>query len=205
MRHLIVTADDFGLHPSYDAGMLEAVRAGALDAVSVMALRLHDLPAELIAADVAIGLHLDDRESPHRADVEHQLERLAELLDRRPDYVDGHHHCHAEPGIARAVAELAAERDLAVRSVDDRHREFLRAHGVRTPDRLIGRYEESQPAIPPELDGLGAGWTEWMTHPGHPDPGAGSSYDAGRGEDLEVLLGLSLPDGVARSDHRRLP
>jgi predicted glycoside hydrolase/deacetylase ChbG (UPF0249 family) len=205
MRHLIVTADDFGLHPSYDAGILEALGAGALDAVSVMALRPEELPAELIAADVAVGLHLDDRGNLDRDEVERQLGRLAELLGRPPDYVDGHHHCHAQPGVAEAVAEIAAERGIAVRSVGDGHRGLLRERGVRTPDRLIGRYEESRPALPPELGELGGGWTEWMTHPGWPDPASGSSYDAGRGEDLEVLLGLSLPDGVTRSDHRRLP
>ncbi len=36
---LIVNADDYGYHPAYDAGILEAAGAGALDAVSAMVTR----------------------------------------------------------------------------------------------------------------------------------------------------------------------
>ena len=205
MRTLTITADDLGLHPSYDAGIVEAALAGAVDAVSVMALRLDELPPRLRETDVALGLHLDATGGAlDRGAVIAQLGRFEELAGRTADYVDGHHHCHATAELAPVVADLAAERDLAVRSVDDEHRSLLRSRGVRTPDLLIGRYEETEPVLPAQLASLPPGWTEWMVHPGRADPGAGSSYDAGREEDLNALLALRLPDGVSRSDHRRL-
>ena len=205
---LIITADDFGLWPSYDAGMMEAVRAGAVDAVSVMVLRGSPVPEKLRRWDGAVGLHLEAAPGGDlrgRGEVERQLGAFAELVGRPADYLDGHHHCHAEPAVAGAVAELAAELDLPVRSVGEEHRVLLRAAGVRTPDRLIGRYEESDPVVPAELDAVAPGWTEWMVHPGRADPTSGSSYDAGREEDLMALLRLELPPGPARSDHRHLP
>lgn len=207
-RRLIVTADDFGLSPRYDAGILEAVRAEAVDAVSVMALQVTSVPAELRGWGGAIGLHLDasgDGRLRGRGEAERQLGLFERLVGRPADYLDGHHHSHAGPAAAGEVAGLAAELDLPVRSVDGKHRELLRAAGVRTPDRLIGRYEESDPVPPAELDSLPGGWTEWMVHPGGSDPASGSRYDAGREEDLKAVLGLAPPAGVRRADHRQLP
>lgn len=206
-RLLIITADDFGLWPSYDEGILEAVRARVIDAVSVMVGRVDALPEELVEWGGAVGVHLEGGSAGHRlgGEVEEQVDELARLLGRAPDYLDGHHHCHAEPDVAEEIAALAASMDLAVRSVGEEHRALLRAHGVRTPDRFIGRYEEWERVLPPELEALPAGWTEWMVHPGRPGPGSGSNYDAGRGEDLEMLMALELPAGVKRANHRNLP
>lgn len=192
---LIITADDFGYHPRYDAGILEAVAARAVDAVSVMAGRLESVPAALAGGGVALGVHLEE------GDPEAQIARFIELFGRPPDYLDGHRHCHATPG----VTALAARLDLPVRSVDPAHRSELRAAGVRTPDRLVGRFDESGEAVPPELESLPEGWTEWMVHPGHPAGDGFSSYDAGRAEDLRVLLGPKLPPGLSRGDQRLLP
>ncbi len=204
---LIITADDFGYHPRYDAGILEAVAAGAVDAVSVMVERVDSLPDELAGAGVALGLHLEAPAGidPGRGEVEAQSLRLERLAGRPPDYIDGHHHCHARTGTAEAVAGFAADAGLAVRSVDAEHRGLLRAAGVRTPDRLIGRYAESEPVLPAELGSLPDGWTEWMVHPGHSAGTGASDYDAGREEDLRALLGFELPPGVTRSDQRSLP
>lgn len=205
-RRLIITADDFGLWPSYDEGILEAVRANAIDAVSVMVRRVEALPGELQEWGGAVGVHLEAESAGLLGgEVGEQVDSLARLLGRVPDYVDGHHHCHTEPEVAGEVAALAAAMDLAVRSVGDEHRALLRTHGVRTPDRFIGRYEEWEPVLPAELSCLRAGWTEWMVHPGCPGEGSGSSYDAGRVEDLEMLLELELPAGVVRGSHRELP
>jgi hypothetical protein len=87
-----------------------------------------------------------------------------------------------------------------VRSADADHRRVLRSAGAATPDRLIGRYsEEPDGALPVELgpvvEGKGdlpGGITEWMVHPGHPDPESGSGYDQAREEDLDLLLSLCL-------------
>ena len=192
---LIITADDFGYRASYDAGILEAVLAGAVDAVSVMAKRLPSLPVALTGSGVALGVHLEE------GDPRAQIDRFTGLAGRPPDYIDGHHHCHA----TAAVTSNAAAAGLPVRSIDTAHRRRLREAGVRTPDLLIGRLSEDEPARPAELDKPLPGWTEWMVHPGHPAGEGGSGYDAGRGEDLRVLLELELPEGVSRSDQRSLP
>jgi len=189
---LLITADDYGLAPAYDAGILEAARARAVDAVSVMVLREPD-PAPLGETGVEVGLHL---EPFGIAKLERQLAGFELAFGRPPTHIDGHHHCHAEergPGLA--VAKLARERGIPVRSVNPRHRRLLRCQGVPTADRLLGRLDEREAAIQPGIERwlageASGGISEWMVHPGHPDPSTGSSYDRGRGEDLALLLSL---------------
>lgn len=185
-----------------------------------MVLRAPDLGL-LSGTGVSVGLHLElerssaeggrgaragrgERERAIRA-LEEQLELLERALGSAPSHIDGHHHCHAAPGLAAALGRAAAARGLPLRSVGRAHRRTLRCLGVSTPDRLVGRLSERAPAVPPELEALiehrgepPPGVTEWMVHPGHPDPAAGSSYDRGRGEDLELLLELARREELRR-------
>ena len=199
MPSLIITADDYGYAPAYDAGIAAAARAGAVDAVSAMVTRYAPDPGALAGSGVEVGLHLELDGSS----LEEQLGRFEEVFGAPPAYLDGHHHCHARGAPAVAVADEARERGLAVRSVDARHRRLLRCKGVATPDRLVGRFAESDPPMPDEVDALRAGAgpegvTEWMVHPGHAEPAAGSAYDAGREEDLRLLLELADDPELSR-------
>jgi predicted glycoside hydrolase/deacetylase ChbG (UPF0249 family) len=217
---LIVTADDYGYRPSYDEGILEAGDARAVDAVSAMVTRDGCRPEPLLATGVEIGLHLELPEEDPRTAREgseavltalgEQLRRFEGLFGRPAAYLDGHHHCHARSEVAEAVARVAAERSLPLRSINAAHRRLLRRMGVATPDRLVGRLTEREPAVPhelrPAIDGgeLPPGITEWMVHPGHADPGSSSDYDLGRAEDLDLVLGLALRSALprARLSHR---
>jgi predicted glycoside hydrolase/deacetylase ChbG (UPF0249 family) len=196
-RALFVVADDYGYADCYDAGILEAMGAGAVDAVSVLVDRGAD-PSRLLEAaaesDVDLGLHLAlDQSRPARTQLDEQLEEFERVFGRAAGYLDGHKHCHAAPQVAETIADRAAVIGLAVRSIDPSHRRLLRVRGVATPDLLVGRTSEDEAAIPDViaaiLDGDRArGAIEWMTHPGR--SGGPSSYDAGREEDLETLLRL---------------
>jgi predicted glycoside hydrolase/deacetylase ChbG (UPF0249 family) len=205
---LIITADDYGYAPAYDRGILEAVEAGAVDAVGVMAGREGFNPWPLGVSEIEVGLHLELPDASYRraamAAVETQLDRFREAFRREPAFIDGHKHCHAQPGIAIAIARRAAELGAAVRAVDVGHRELVRSAGALTTDRLIGRMGEREPALPDEVNGLligdsgRPGVVEWMVHPGHADSSTGSSYDHGREEDLRLLLGLSEEPALRR-------
>jgi predicted glycoside hydrolase/deacetylase ChbG (UPF0249 family) len=188
---LLITADDYGYSPEYNRGIVEAARAGAIDAVGAMVMRPWCDPAPLLDAGAEIGLHLE-RSAP----VGLQVERFERLFGGPPAFLDGHHHCHAEPGLEGDAIHHALRLGVRVRSIDPPQRLRLAGAGVATPARLIGRLEAGEPLLPPEVAAVEggaeavAGLTEWMTHPGHPDPGAGSGYDAARAADLEELLRL---------------
>jgi hypothetical protein len=94
--------------------------------------------------------------------------------------------------------------------VDEEHRERLGCRGIACADRLIGRLKPADAVLPGEIEGalagrgLPAGITEWIVHPGRPDPGSGSRYDQARAEDLALLLELSreAPLVSSRASHR---
>jgi predicted glycoside hydrolase/deacetylase ChbG (UPF0249 family) len=189
---LLIVADDYGYAPAYDAGIIEAARAGGIDGAGAMVTRAPD-PAALLATGIEVGLHLE----LERASLEEQLASFQALFGRPPAYLDGHHHCHAEAGRrALSVARLGARLGIPVRSVNPRHRRLLRCLGAPTADRLVGRLGQEEPPLPELLErwlatGEGPeGVTEWMVHPGVPDAATGSGYDSGRGEDLALLLEL---------------
>jgi chitin disaccharide deacetylase len=204
---LVITADDYGYRPSYNRGILEAARGGAIDAASAMVEREFCDPERLLATGIEIGLHLELPATPRRsraspgerdaaiAALRAQLSEFEASFGRPPAYVDGHHHCHAREGLGAAIGREAGERGLAVRSVNQRHRRLLRCLGVLTQDRLVGREEPSEPALPDLIEGVldgsaepPPGVTEWMVHPGYRDPDRASSYDAAREEDLGLVI-----------------
>lgn len=216
---LIVTADDYGYARGYDAGILAAAMAGAVDAVSIMVdIRRDPDPAPLLATGVEVGLHLElgpelvggGRAGPRARDaalseLDRQLGEFERLCDRPPAFVDGHRHCHAAPGLGAAVGRVCGDLGLPLRSVSGNHRRTLRCLGVATQDRLIGRLDEDEPLPPPEITawietGSGPpGVTEWMVHPGHADAASGSSYDAGRAQDLKLVLRLAHESALAQA------
>lgn len=212
---LIVTADDYGYHPSYDAGILAAAISEAIDSVSAFATRTGIDPEPLIDTGIEVGLHLDleepgDADRAHdsararaEADMDTQFESFGELFGRPPAYLDGHHHCHAREGLREVVADFAVAHGLPVRSVSAGHRRLLRSRGVATPDLLVGRMSEDEPVIPAELaDPAGLpGVVEWAVHPGRPAGGGFSSYDEGRKQDLDALLRWRPPPGLKRVSH----
>jgi predicted glycoside hydrolase/deacetylase ChbG (UPF0249 family) len=196
---LIIAADDYGYWPSYNRGILEGVRRGVVDSVGVMVEREHCDPAPLLEAGVEVGLHIDfegrwGRRSRNAAanSLEIQMDRFSRLFGRWPSYLDGHHNCHARPELIEPVATAAKQFSIPVRSVSERHRQLLGERGIATNDHLIGRLTSEDPHPDKALANLDPGVTIWFLHPGYPDPEAGSDYDEGREDDLDLLLRLSL-------------
>jgi predicted glycoside hydrolase/deacetylase ChbG (UPF0249 family) len=211
---LIITADDWGYSPRYNAGIEEAARQGAVDAVSAMVLRGHCDPAPLLECGVEVGLHLEWPEGANHAEImaapRRQADSFTEIFGSQPAYIDGHRHCHAALPIATAVEDLAIELRVPMRAVGEDHRFRLEERHIPSADRLVGRMHEREPVLPQllveaiEEEALPWGTTEWVVHPGHSDPAAGSRYDRGREEDLQLLLRLGDDDAIAgaRRSHR---
>lgn len=211
MTQLIITADDYGYAPCVDAGIVEAAREGLIDAVAVMVDREPAIE-ELRGCGVDLGLHLElagDSDSPRAGDAEReeageeirrQLDAFEALVDTAPAFLNGHHHCHARPGLGVLLSGIANEHSTAVRSVSSRHRRLLRCRGVRTPELLIGRFDQEGPAEP-DLAGLEteAGVVEWMVHPGRGCADLDSRYAEGRDEDLRLLREIKPPAGLSRT------
>lgn len=219
MATLIITADDYGYSRRYDEGILHAAREGAVGAVSSFVTRDGLDPGALLETGVEVGIHLElatgasapragprDRELA-ASQIDEQLRAFERLYGRPPAYLDGHHHGHAREGLGVLVCDTAVAAGLPVRSISPRHRRLLRCRGVATPDLLVGRTDERDPVLPAVLAEPASSApgeqrvVEWMVHPGYADPEAGSSYDRGREQDLELLLAFEPPAGYVRGDH----
>ncbi|MDR3607927.1 MAG: ChbG/HpnK family deacetylase [Oligoflexia bacterium] len=122
------TADDWGMSPEVNQGILDLARAGIIHRVSMMARARylsHQLKELQEIPGLELGLHFDltfgkarPREvffawcGPKRDDrmkqaTAQELRRQIDILREagvQPVYLDGHHHIHLVPGIMDAVA-----------------------------------------------------------------------------------------------------
>lgn len=131
-RHLIVNADDFGLSPGVNAGIVQCHERGIVTSTSLMVRS----PAAREAAEEArahpqlsVGLHLDLSEWDYRggewvcryavvpaddpaavaAEIDRQLDVFRSLLGHDPTHLDSHQHVHrAEP--VRSLLQARANR-----------------------------------------------------------------------------------------------
>jgi predicted glycoside hydrolase/deacetylase ChbG (UPF0249 family) len=133
-RRVVLCADDFGMEPSVNEGVLRLAAAGRLTAVTCMV----DMPAwtegagalAALRGRVDLGLHLDlgtrsardlmalaARGALGLVDEGRVADRVAAQLDRfeaalgvPPDFVDGHHHVHQLRPVRNALLGVLRSR-----------------------------------------------------------------------------------------------
>ncbi len=191
MKALIVNADDFGFTRGVNEGILRAHREGIVTATTLMACG----PAFDHAVEIArgtptldVGVHLvlwpEGESLPRRlpsfltravgwsgAEIEREFSRQVEKVVAAgisPSHLDTHKHVHVLPWVMRAVARVAARFGIGwVRR--PLHRRQVTAHGLRTPDHLLGirlTGRMSRERLLARLARLRPGLTELMCHPG---------------------------------------
>jgi predicted glycoside hydrolase/deacetylase ChbG (UPF0249 family) len=208
VRYLIVNADDFGLSPGVNWGVIEARERGIVTSASLMVR----WPAAAEAAAYArehpefgLGLHLDlgewaykggtwtpvyevvptDDATAVKEEAARQLAAFRRLVGRDPTHLDSHQHVHRRD-LAR-LALLGISRQLAIP---------LRHHApkIRYCGAFSGQTGEGRPlteAISVDtligiLTALPPGVTELACHPGLDDK-LRSAYRRERAEEVTVL------------------
>jgi chitin disaccharide deacetylase len=220
-RLLIVNADDFGLSPGVNAGVVEAHEHGIVTSASLMVRMAAAEAAAAYARDdgnMSLGLHVDLGEwsfrdgewvpvyevvslEDHEAvaeEVRSQLESFRRLTGREPTHLDSHQHVHDDDAPATVVGELAGELGIPLRNHD---------HRVRYCGDLYGRGPGGETvlgAISVEnlieiLTGLPEGITELGCHPGE---GADieSEYREEREAEVRVLCDPRVRETIEREE-----
>lgn len=127
----LITADDWGMSPGINAGILELAKSGVVRRTSAMAesrylqeglLELRQLAEK---KELEIGIHFNlthEKRSPSQVflralgphqkvfkrEVQAEFQKQIMLLLRagiQPTYLDGHHHIHLVPGVIEALAK----------------------------------------------------------------------------------------------------
>jgi predicted glycoside hydrolase/deacetylase ChbG (UPF0249 family) len=225
MKQLIVNADDFGLTPGINAGIVQAFEQGIVRSTSLMVRQ----PAAAAAAQYArahpalgVGLHLDLWESVPEgggwrrlyqhcaeepaaigAELRAQLSRFVTLLGRAPDHLNSHQHVHYREPVASAVRALAAATGLPLR----------REAGVAYVGDFYGQDGLGRPwpacisvdHLLALIDALPEGWTEFSCHPGviaADEPLGGTMYRVERNDEIRALCDPRVIRRLARGDVR---
>jgi chitin disaccharide deacetylase len=193
VKLLIVTADDFGLSPGINRGVIEAHREGILTSTSLL---VNQPATEQAAAlgracpTLSIGLHLE-LDPGGTAGVptllERQLARFVQLVGTAPTHVDSHHDVHRDPRVLPYVRAWAGRMGVPLRGYSS-VRHFSKFYG-----QWGGESHPEQISVAGLLRLLDAelvnGWgvTELTCHPGYVEPGLASSYAAEREVELRTL------------------
>ena len=217
-KYLIVNADDFGLSPGVNRGIMEAAEQGILTSASLMVRQ----PAALAAADysrlhpkLSIGLHVDLGEWVYRseewvplysvvptddpgaiaAEVARQLTQFTKLMRRPPTHLDSHQHVHRDDPTRSIVKEAAAQLNIPVRDqtpgivyCGDFYGQS--AKGESMPELLTVEALQSILASLPE------GVTELGCHPGY-DDGLATAYRAERAIEVKTLCSPEIRETLA--------
>ena len=212
-RYLIVNADDFGLSPGVNRGIIECAERGILTSASLMVR----WPAAAEAAAYAkqnrkmsIGLHVDlgewvlrngeweplykvvDADNKQAAETEiiHQFAEFHRLIGRSPSHLDSHQHVHRTEPARSIMLNLARELDVPLRECDPRVRycgDFYGqgAEGEHLPDAItVANLQQLLISLP-------AGVTELGCHPGY-DDGLQTPYRSERAEEVRVLCNPAI-------------
>lgn len=137
-QSVIINADDYAMDSSVDAAILKLAADGAVTSTSAMVLSPSwpEAAERLKDAPLSRGLHLDFT-SPFvgdvfprrsitsltirthsgvldqkllRKEIDRQISLFESRMAARPDFVDGHQHCHLLPFVREALLDALAER-----------------------------------------------------------------------------------------------
>ncbi|PYM86025.1 MAG: hypothetical protein DME09_03660 [Candidatus Rokuibacteriota bacterium] len=191
MKWLIVTGDDFGLHPGINRGVVRAHRDGILTSASLLVCRPASEEAAALGRTcptLSLGLHVElDLDDPEGvpASLARQVARFNELVGAPPTHVDSHHDVHHDPRVLPHLLAWTRRTEVPVRGYSSVH------HLSKFYGQWGGETHLEQISVPGLLRLLDAevrnGVTELTCHPGYVEPGLASSYTAEREVELQTL------------------
>ena len=226
MRTLIINADDFGYEPNVTRGIEQSMREGVVSSATMMVNTPFSAEAVARSAGLKLGLHLNLARWPSVHQPSHefveaqaaeltagfveretlaQLDLLQSLIGRPATHIDVHKHLHLNASVLQGLIRAAQVRKLPVRSINERMRATLKAHGVVTNDCFIGdagkdaywslrEFEAQLATLPTE------GVIELMCHPGYAPTAIASGYGIQREGELQTFISGEARAALKRAD-----
>jgi predicted glycoside hydrolase/deacetylase ChbG (UPF0249 family) len=207
-RYLIVNADDFGISPATNRGIIQAHEKGIVASASLMTRYPAARDATIYARahpELTLGLHFDIGEWAYRdgewvqlymvvapndaaaieSELQRQLECFRELVGDDPTHLDSHQHVHRDEPTRSILLRAAQALGVPLRECS--------AH-VRYDGRFYGQASHGEPwprgisvaGLLEILSGIPPGLTELGCHPGL-DLELDSPYRLERTKEVETL------------------
>lgn len=186
-RFLIINADDFGISPGVNRGVIHGHRHGLITSASLMVKKRWAWQAASMAAkspDLSLGLHFDLGEWRFRngewqacyltadlsssksveQELQRQLRLFQDMVGRNPTHLDSHQHAHMSPFLRPVATSFSERLGIPLRQCTP---------GLHYCGRFYGQTAEGRPLpelITPDalialIRGLPAGCTELSCHP----------------------------------------
>ena len=215
---LIVNADDFGLSPGVNSGIIRAHEQGIVTSASLMVRGDSAVEAAEYARRtprLSVGLHFDIGEWMYKdgsweplyevvpagdepalaGEIARQLAAFRRLIGRLPTHLDSHQHVHLEEPVRSLLCKRAGNLGIPLRHYS----------GVRYCGDFYGQTGEGNPlpgAVTASrliaiLGSLGPGTTELCCHPGD-GAGLNTMYREERAEEVRALCDASVRATVGR-------
>ena len=222
-RFLIVNADDFGLTPGVNRGIIQAHEEGIVTSASLMVRYPAAVEAARYAStrpELSVGLHFDiaewrythgewrpfylvvdpDDAAAVQAELQRQLAFYEDLVGCAPTHLDSHQHVHNSEPIRGAILELAHRLNIPLRACTPMiayRGDFYGQTGQGDSYAEGIKLAHLQKTI----ETLASGVSELGCHPGYGE-GLDSVYLRQREEEVKVLcrpeLRTSLADAGVR-------
>lgn len=166
-RHLIVTADDYGLTPEVSRGIRESISNGIVSCTSVLMNYVSENDLNLLVdlkrgENFGIGLHLNltegisltrDAEFKNiwlndpiflKEEMLQQKDNFMDLVGEI-DHVNFHHHVHYDLRVLESFLSIGEFRDIPTRAVNNLMHQVLTSHFIKTPDSFINVFPLGAP------------------------------------------------------------
>ena len=187
MRRVIINADDFGLSPGVNRGIVACHESGVVTSASLMVRWPAAVEAAALARrfpSLSVGLHIDlyewskvggewralyevvppADETKVRDEILRQFEVFEQLMGGTPTHVDSHQHVHAKGAAHRVAAEMASRLGVPLRQFHPR---------IRYEGSFYGQTHKGEPypdlisvkALTGIIETLPVGTTEVGCHP----------------------------------------
>lgn len=185
---LIITADDYGMSPHFNHGILEAARAGFVTGISVMIKRKYIRSKELLRTGLPLGLHLELRDDSPYKEIADQVTRFKKRFGKLPAYLDGHRHKHITERNILRVARAAKHFGLPVRSRLPEDRAILKDISIPTPGNFVSWHPTRLPILKERIrQAKNFSISELVVHPGYHDKRCSYRYNDEREQELGFL------------------
>jgi len=220
-RYLIVNADDFGMSPGVNRGIIKTHECGITTSASLMVRRSAAAEAASYGrrqSRFSLGIHVDLGEWEYGAgkwlpiyqrvdiddatavaeEVTSQLKVFLKLVGRYPTHLDSHQHVHRREPVRSILLQLANKLKIPLRSFSPKVQYCGKFYGQTTEGIPIPGVL-SEFSLLTILKSLPPGYTELSCHPGE-GKDVQTVYQAERLEEVNILCNPQFHKVLASLD-----